>query len=33
MPGRADLEGRFSAAVMAKHIETAYFDALGIAQP
>ena len=33
MPGRADLEGRFSAAVMARHIETAYFDALGIAQP
>jgi glycosyltransferase involved in cell wall biosynthesis len=30
MPGRADLEGRFSAAVMAKHIESAYFEALGI---
>jgi glycosyltransferase involved in cell wall biosynthesis len=32
MPGRDDLEARFSAAVMARHIETAYFDALGIKQ-
>ena len=30
---RADLEARFSAAVMARHIEAAYFDALGIKQP
>ena len=30
MPGRGDLEARFSAAVMARHIETAYFDALGL---
>jgi len=33
MPSRNDLEARFSAAVMARHIETAYFDALGIARP
>ena len=28
MPGRADLKARFSAAVMARHIELAYFGAL-----
>ena len=33
MPSQADLEGRFSAAVMARHIEAAYFDALGTTQP
>ena len=32
MPGRDDLDARFSAAVMARHIETAYFNALGIAR-
>ena len=30
MPSLAELEARFSAAVMARHIETAYFGALGM---